>query len=121
MPVGVFNMGVFSIPLRKDQARFDFTVVLDGVAYLFLFSWNSRDSAWYMSLFTEDETPICLGVKVVVNWPLCYRTRSPLKPPGLLMAFDQASQGVNPGLEDLGGRVRLLYFDADSVAEMRAA
>lgn len=114
-------MAVFEIPLRQDATLFDFTLSLDGVAYLFLFSWNSRDEGWYFSLFTQQEEPIWLSVRVVVNWPLGFRSRSTLRPPGLFMAFDQAEQAQDPGLTDLGARVILLYFDAASVAKVAAA
>lgn len=114
-------MGVFSIPLRQDQPRFDFSLSLDGVAYTFLFAWNTRDSGWYFSLFTEEEEPIWLSVRVVVNWPLGFRSRSALRPPGLFMAFDTAETSTDPGLEDLGARVILLYFDAVELAAIREA
>lgn len=111
---------VIELPLRNDLVRFDFVITLDGVAYKFLFSWNSRQEGWFVSLFLEDDTPVWSGVRLVVNWFLAQRMRSALRPPGLLMAFDQAEQGQDPGLTDLGARVRLLYFDAEDVAEMSA-
>jgi hypothetical protein len=108
-------MGVFKLPLRNDQPSFDFTVSLDGVAYTFLFAYSTREDCWYFSLFTQDEEPIWLSIRVVVNWPLGFRSRSALRPPGLFMAFDTAETGTDPGLSDLGARVILLYFDAVSV------
>lgn len=112
-------MAVLELPLRSDVPRFDFIQTLDGVAYKFLFAWNTRDSSWYFSLFLEDDTPVFLGVKVVVNWPL-NRRRSSVSPPGMFRAVDARNLDENPGLTDLGKRVRVLYFDADSLATMTA-
>jgi hypothetical protein len=112
-------MAQFELPLRADLPRVDFVLSLDGVAYKFLFAWSTRESGWYMSLFLEDDTPIWLGVRVVVNWPLQLRSRSKLRPPGIFTAFDSAEEATDPGLNDLGVRVRILYFDAASVAALR--
>ena len=113
-------MAQIELPLRADLPRFDFVLSLDGVAYKFLFAWSTSESGWYMSLFLEDDTPIWLSVRVVVNWPLG-RTANSLRPPGLFMAFDAAEQATDPGLTDLGARVRILYFDKASVKAMLAA
>ncbi len=107
-------MAQIELPLRSDLERFDFVVTLDGVAYKFLFSWNSRQEGWFMSLSLEDDTPIWTGIRVVVNWPLGGRTRSSLRPPGHFVAFDAAETKTDPGLNDLGVRVRILYFDEQS-------
>lgn len=111
-------MAIYELPLRDDQPRFDFIQTLDGVAYKFLFAWNSRDSCWYFSLFLENETPVFLGVKVVVKWPL-NRRKSSISPPGIFIAFDSNGQDENPGLTDLGKRVRVLYFDSVSTLRLR--
>lgn len=113
-------MAVLRLPLRSDQPHFDFTVSLDGTAYKFLFRWNTRGSVWYMSVSLDDDTPLFMGVAVVVNWPLGYRCRHPQKPKGLLMAFDDANTKKDPGLNDLGARVNVLYFDASEVAKLQA-
>jgi hypothetical protein len=113
-------MAEYQLPLRSDLARFDFVLSLDGVAYKFFFSWSTREACWHMSLFLEDETPIWSGIRVVVNWPLNQRSRSALRPPGMFMAFDAEQQSVDPGLTDLGGRVQIIYFDAASVASIKA-
>lgn len=114
-------MAVFELPLRSDLERFEFVLTLDAVAYKFLFSWNSRESGWFMSLFLEDDTPVWSGVRVVVNWPLQQRSRVSNRPPGLFMAVDAQETKTDPGLTDLGKRVRLLYFDAESVAALRVS
>ncbi len=113
-------MSVTEVPLRSDLPHFDLVQVLDGVSYLLTFHWNTRSEAWYLSLSLEDETPIWAGVKVVVGWPLFRRNKNLLAPPGFLMAFDDATLQRDPGLEDLGKRVRLLYFDASEVESLAA-
>lgn len=113
-------MAVVEIPLRSDLPHFDLVQVLDGVSYLLTFHWNTRSEAWYLSLSLEDETVVWAGVKLVVNWELQARGVHPSRPPGLLMAFDDAARKTDPGLEDLGKRVKLYYFDASEVASLAA-
>jgi hypothetical protein len=112
-------MAVINLPLRNDLAHFDFTIALDGTTYRFLFRWNSRGEAWYLSCSLEDDTPVFAGVKVVIGFPLASRCKHEQRPPGLLVAFDSDEQQVAPGLTDLGARVRILYFDRDSTNEFR--
>lgn len=106
------------IPCRPDLPHYDMQVVLDGVTYTLEFRWNTRESVWKMDLKTEDETPILSSVKVVVNFPLCARVASANRLPGKLVAFDTTNLQINPGFEDLGDRVTLLYLTETEYAAM---
>ncbi len=72
-----------------------------------------------MDVFETDGTPIIVGRRCVVGWPLLssarYRTTVPA---GELMAFDTARRQVDPVLEDFGSRVLLLYLDAAETASL---
>jgi len=101
-----------TIPIPESVDAASLSVDLDGVTYRLGFRWNARASAWFMSLATEDETPIASGIKVVADWPLLRGVRGGLRPPGELLAVDTSGQQTDPGRDDLGRRVELVYVEA---------
>jgi hypothetical protein len=103
------------IPLRSDLPHYDMQVVLEGVTYTLEFRWNARDAAWYMNLMTEAGVAIWMSIKIVVDLPLAFRCKNPLKPPGKFIAFDTTGAKADPGEADLGNRVQLLYFEKSEI------
>jgi hypothetical protein len=106
------------IPCRADLRWYDMQVVLDDVTYTLEFRWNTRDGAWFFDLLTEDDEPLLLSVKVVVNFPLCARLNDARRPSGYFIANDTMNLNHDPGEADLGDRVRLLYFTSAEIAAM---
>lgn len=102
-----------TLPLRSDLPHYSFTVTLDGGTYGFRFWWNYSCSAWVMDLSDSNGDPIVTGVRVKVDWPLFARYADSRLPPGQLIAQDTTGAQQDPGLEDLGSRVVLLYFTAE--------
>lgn len=100
-----------TLPLRSDLPHFDVQVTLDELTYTLEFRWNGRDSAWYMDVRDENGEPIQNGVKVVVDMPLGKRTRNQDFPKGYFFAVDSSGEQLDPGLEDLGDRVQIYYFE----------
>ncbi len=101
-----------TIQLRPDLRHFEAQPVLDGVQFVLQFDWNARAAAWFMNVLDADRTQLYMGVKIVVDHPLAKRLRNSLLPAGLLTAHDTSRQRVDPGIDDLGDRVILLYFEA---------
>lgn len=104
-------MAIFEIPLRTDLTDYEFTINLDNANYVFRFLFNNRDNAWYFNISLPNGTPLILSTKVVVDWPLARRCRAKGHLPGLLVAQDASGKQVDAGIHDLGGRVKLFYFD----------
>jgi len=104
-------MTAVAIPTRTDLEAYEEQVDLDGAAYTLSFAWNRRDSSWYLSL-ADAAGPIASGIRVVVDTPLTQFVASNRKPPGTLMALDTSGAGLDPGIDELGGRVQLLYLEA---------
>jgi hypothetical protein len=88
---------------------------LAGIQYLLDVRWNERDSAWYLSLMAEDETPIRMGMKIVLGTMLGVRSAHPLFPPGAFMASDLSGKGRDATLTDLGTRVVVYFFTNDEL------
>lgn len=100
------------IPLDPELPAYEFTIDLDGRVYRLGFAWNARAGAWSMDLGTEAGEPLVMGLKVVANWPLLDRYADPRLPPGVLMSVDTSGDGIDPGRDDLGDRVRIVYLEA---------
>lgn len=113
-------MAIFKIPLRTDLTHYEFSITLDGVAYLLELRWNTREEAWYLDIRLEDKTDVVTGIKVVLGFPLGRRSQHAKRPPGILLALDTSGRDIEPGISDLGGRVELLYLDKAEQQELTA-
>lgn len=102
---------MLTIPCRPDQTDYAFQVALDGATFTLRFRWNTRELAWYMDVGDETDAPIYTSVKIVVNFPLGFRSRDPRRPLGFFLAGDTTKKGRDPGIADLGDRVQLYYFE----------
>lgn len=93
-------------------------VTLDGVVYLLELQWNGREGRWYLHLFDAEGSPIALGMKLIANARIGFRTRDARAPGGLFVVLDRSGSGRNPGIDELGARVVLTYRDAADVAAL---
>lgn len=109
-------MAIFVLPNRNDLTHYDFVQTLEGKTYRFEFRWNLRDEAWYFDLRLNDGTDICNGQKVVLRIPLCLRSKDPNLFPGVLMAIDTSGKDEEAKIDDLGSRVKILYYELSDVA-----
>lgn len=111
-------MTIHQIALPQGDPHFEQQVQLDGLTYNLLIHWNEREEAFYMELLDDDNEPIVSGRKMVADWPMLHRSVDARLPAGELLVVDITGNGVDPGLYDLDKRVVLMYFDADSMAEI---
>lgn len=99
-----------TLPLAPSIPHQRVGTVLDDTVYVFDLTWNERDEAWYMDVLTSDETPIRVGIKVVLGAELGRRVADARFPKGTLWAHDLSRAGKEAGLDDLGVRVVVFYF-----------
>lgn len=102
---------ILVIPVKSDAAYYDIQVVLDDVTYTLEFRWNHRLEAWFLNILDAQGVGVVrAGLRLVVNSPLnpygAERT-----PPGVLVLVDTTGSNDEAGLNDLGDRHQLLYFD----------
>lgn len=110
---------MLELPTRFDgQARYDFEMDCDEVTFKFDFEWNDRDDGWYFSIADVNGVALLSGRRVVLNYPLTNIYRDPRLPAGAFIAIDTSGTDTEPGLLDLGDRVKLLYVPLE---EARAA
>lgn len=73
---------MIQIPFTKGLDSFTEIVDIEEQSYVIGFSWNNREEAWYMSLFTLENIEIVTGIKLVLGMELLKRTGRPGIPPG---------------------------------------
>jgi len=105
-------MSSFLIDLPQTTGRaFRFQAVLSGVLYKFAFEYDVRDSSWYFHVFDAAGAALAMGQRACVNIPLLAQLTDTRKPAGWLMLIDTSNQYQDPGRDDLGSRVKLVYDD----------
>lgn len=112
-------MKLYDLPIQPSTAgstlpSFKFQCDLDGQTYGLQFVWNERFGAWFMSIFDVNDNPLICGVRVVVDFPLAFRSTLAGLFPGMLIALDTSGQHIDPGLNDFGTRVLLQYIATGS-------
>lgn len=106
------------IPCRTDLDHYSMQVTLEGVIYTLVFRWNVREASWYMQIQDAQGNALCGGYKIVVGFPIAARSRVAGKPPGFFWAFDSTGEDRPPAIDELGERVRLVYFTAGEKAAL---
>lgn len=100
---------IVTIPVRSDLEAYSFSCALDGVNYVLSFAFNYRSSLWSVDIAAADGTPILSGIPVQTGVDLIGRFVPESRPPGRLLAIDTTGNGTDPGRDDLGNNVLLLY------------
>lgn len=104
-------MTIYEIKLpQTDGEPFRFNADLFGNRYQFYFRPNVRANRWSFEVTSPSDTVIWVS-RAVSNYSMLSRCPSPEKPPGQLMLVDTSGSGEEPGLSDLGARVKLVYDD----------
>lgn len=101
--------------IDRNEPFQESTITLDGVDYIFRLKYAQREDRYRFSLYSPDETPIILGVKIVCYFSLV-RNSPAGGPLGRFYAISsEAADDSPPGLGELGtrednARVQLLYL-----------
>lgn len=93
------------IPFRPSDNNYRLTVPFDNIPTLIDTRWSARDEAWYIDFREEDETPIMLGVKIVLGVNLARQSTNPFFRTQMFVPFDTSGTDVEAGFDDLGSRV----------------
>lgn len=96
-------------------------VELEEALYTVRIRWNGRAGRWFMDLADEDGAALAGSLPIVISDGTSltgHLKNRPGMPPGEFVAFDTTDSGADPGEDDLGTRVKLLYLTA---AELAAA
>lgn len=105
---------IVEIPTKPaGAARWVQTTPLDGVDYQLTFDWLGRLSRWCLHLADGDGVPIRTGIILNTQAVLLRGLTDARRPVGELAIVDRTGRlDADPGLDDLGSRFALVYFDA---------
>jgi hypothetical protein len=107
-------MAVLDVPVDGTVPRFDEIVQLEDREYLLSFAWSDREACWYLHIYDQDENPLALGIKLVINADLLRRWASdPRMPAGKLVCIPVGPNGDMTAQTDLGTTVTLEYVTSD--------
>ena len=97
------------IVARAGEPGITFTIELVGDVFGVALRYNDRDDRFYMIVFDEDDSPIAVGLKVVLDTPIMQHVVDARRPKGEFVAVDVAGSTSEPNLTTLGARVDLLF------------
>lgn len=100
------------LPFVPSVPFYTFTTTIEGEPYLFKVRWNSRDSAWYFDVLTDDGEVLREGIKVVLGAYLGRVSTERFFETGVLWAIDTTSQAKEATFDDIGTRVEIRYYSA---------
>ncbi len=99
-----------SIPFESGVPHQELEVTLAGVPNLVEARWNDQDRSFYLSVYEIDGTPIAVGLKVVLGVLLGRKSTHKFFKGRALFAVDNANTGEECRLDDLGGRITIIYL-----------
>jgi hypothetical protein len=107
------------LPTFQDRsARFSYDIELAGELFRLFFSWNARETSWYMDIQDQNENNILTGIKMVPMYQLLrqYRAYATL-PDGDFMLWDlrQDSDNSNVNFDNFGKRYQLLFVSREEI------
>lgn len=98
------------IPFQPGVPHQRLECTLAGLTNLFEARWNTRDAAWYLNVMEVDETPIAMGLKIVLGVEMGRACTHPFFRGRGLVALDLSRSLREATLDDLGKRVLVIYF-----------
>ncbi len=104
---------IIQLPLTSDTSQ-TFTILLGAISYDMAVRWNDRSGTWVLDITdSASQTILVQGIPLVLGTDI-------LSPYGLAMGYmvvvDQSGQGLDAGVDDLGSRVNVYWYSADTVA-----
>ncbi len=106
--------------VSPESFYYEEQVPLEGSIYSVTLYWNSRASAWFFDLDDPNGDPVVYGLRVTTGRNLLAQSVSSTQPPGVFYVFDTSGSDTDPGQNDLGTRVLLVYVPAADVAAIQA-
>ena len=104
-------MAIFKLPLSSESPKFRFNTELDGGNFIFSFRFNERVDRWVMSISDATETPLVMGIPILLGTVFYDQFKNPGLPKGRLFAINPESPNVEAGRDDLGKSVFIYYMD----------
>lgn len=105
------------IPTFPSLPSYRQRTVLDGVEYVLDFRFAEREARWYLDLRKSTGELLSGSIKLVSNFELLASRRTNADiPPGELVVLDLRPTPADPGFDELGDVVALIYREAETEA-----
>ena len=102
------------LPFIQSDNNYTLRTTLGDTTYELDVRWNSRDSAWYMDIYTADRTPIVTGVKLVLGTTIGRHLQYlQFFQDNILQVLDTTNSRVDASFDDLGGRIQVIHMTMD--------
>lgn len=62
-------MNIIQLPLFTDVYH-EYSLPLEDDNFILTFLWQERTSSWYMDIRKDDLTPVVLGIRLVIDFPI---------------------------------------------------
>lgn len=105
-------MAYLELPVRSDFKAYSFQVDLEGTTYGLNFRFNTRTQNWEMDIRDSLGNDLLTGIVLLTNVLLTRQYVREDLPPGQFLCVDESGQDKDPGSEDLGNDVKLLYEES---------
>jgi hypothetical protein len=99
-----------TLPIDSSAEFYRVETAIENETFIFEVNWNTRDSAWYISLLDANENYLLSGMRINARNELVHLNPRQTGPGGAILVFDSAGEGGAPGRYDLGDKVELIYF-----------
>lgn len=104
------------LPFVPSIPFYRFTTTIDSTNYIFDVRWNSRSERWAIDISEENGTSILHGGIIVLGAAIGRTSTHLLLMSGVIVARDTTMELRDPGLDDLGTRVKVYYIPRDDMA-----
>lgn len=102
------------IPTFTDSSHYRQEIELDLKSYIVEILWNSRKGQWSISFLNPDETPVILGLALVMNYDILAQYRNiPNMIQGSLYCIDTTGKEREINRDNLGKTILLTYTGVD--------
>lgn len=104
-------MAILKLPVSSEFPKFRFNTELDEEAFIFSFRLNERMNRWIMNVSDAVDTPLIMGIPVLLGVPFYEQFKNPSLPLGRLFAINPENANIEAGSEDLGKSVFIFYSE----------
>lgn len=105
---------------QTTSARYILEAELATEVFRLRFTWNQRESSWYMDILDIDDNNIMLGVKLVANYQLLlqYKAMAELPKGDFIMMDLESSPQTGPvTFDNYGTRYQLIFFSNEELGD----
>lgn len=98
---------------QNKSSRYSFDMELNQELFHLVFTFNARESSWYMNIQDQNENDIITGIKMVINYLLLEQYKAYVElPQGDFVVLDLEQNPATGGItfNNFGFRYQLVFF-----------